>query len=397
MSDIDFSAIPPGQLQSVLDGPAIPPPAGVVPNFDERANGDGIAVFAIFLCTIAASIAFILRIYARFWKLRQQHFGDYIIIVLYGVYIYLNYTVAASNQFLHQWDMRGKDVAGYLKNVFIGLVLYSVAILLVKTAILIEWIRVFVPLPRRTWFYWTCLSILGINILFYIAVLISWALACRPFSRFWNKIIPGQCIDIKIVALVTAVIDLILDIATLLLPQRIIWNLNMSTKRKLGISAVFTVGIAACLSAAFRIQTTLEWQKSRDMSYHFSAITLWGIAEITWAILVFSIPAIPMAFKDFHAPMWFSSWRSWVASSVERLKATDKRSGVALSHTNSITASQEHQCIKGQPGPEPIQLESLERITRIYQPQGKIRTTEIVAEESSKLNLLQGYHYVNSI
>jgi hypothetical protein len=115
--------------------------------------------------------------------------------------------------------------------------------LLLKPIILWEWVRIFVPAPTRNFFYWACHIVAAVNIAFYSAALISTHLACQPYRRNWDKTIPGTCIDIKIINLSTAIINFILDIAILILPQKIIWGLQMSTQRKFGMSIIFAIGI----------------------------------------------------------------------------------------------------------------------------------------------------------
>lgn len=58
--------------------------------------------------------------------------------------------------------------------------------------------------------------------------------------KFWIK---GKCIDRKARDVTNATFNLLIDIFILLLPQKIIWSLNMSKSRKLGISVVFSIGL----------------------------------------------------------------------------------------------------------------------------------------------------------
>ena len=66
MKDLSFiNALPAAQRQAILDGPAMVPPPGVIPNFDHPPNKDGwgygIASTAAVLCTLFV----ILRVYSR--------------------------------------------------------------------------------------------------------------------------------------------------------------------------------------------------------------------------------------------------------------------------------------------------------------------------------------------
>lgn len=126
---------------------------------------------------------------------------------------------------------------------FIGTSFYGAAMLLMKWAILWEWIQVFVPLPRRDAFYWACQAIIAVNIVFYVAAIVLTNLSCTPYRRNWDKTVPGACLDIKIINLSTAVINFVIDVSILALPQKAIWGLQMSTRRRVGFSVIFAIGL----------------------------------------------------------------------------------------------------------------------------------------------------------
>lgn len=115
--------------------------------------------------------------------------------------------------------------------------------LLMKWAILWEWIRIFVPLPRRNAFYWTCQVMIAINIIFYVVAIVITAVACTPYRRNWDKTVPGTCLDMKIITLSVVAINFAIDISILALPQKVIWGLQMSTRRRIGVSIVFAIGL----------------------------------------------------------------------------------------------------------------------------------------------------------
>lgn len=87
--------------------------------------------------------------------------------------------------------------------------------------------------------------VIVLNIMFYTAATIALNLACTPHQYYWDKLIPGggHCVDIKRLKLATACINLVSDVTILILPQLIVWRLQMSTKRRLGVSIIFAAGL----------------------------------------------------------------------------------------------------------------------------------------------------------
>jgi hypothetical protein len=59
-----------------LDGPALAPPEGVTPNFDNPDNQNALARGVLATCAAIATICLLLRIYGRFYLLRKVSAED---------------------------------------------------------------------------------------------------------------------------------------------------------------------------------------------------------------------------------------------------------------------------------------------------------------------------------
>lgn len=113
-----------------------------------------------------------------------------------------------------------------------------------KVCILKEWTRIFVPCRSRNTFFYICYGLAGVNVLFYVTSILVINLSCLPHAKIWDKtIVGGRCIDYKPMWISGSIINLLSDIAIVALPQKIIWRLQVSTKKKIGIALVFTFGV----------------------------------------------------------------------------------------------------------------------------------------------------------
>lgn len=121
--------------------------------------------------------------------------------------------------------------------------MYSFTIMLLKAAILLEWVRIFVPTGTRNSFYWICHLLIWINVLFYVAIIIAVNLACTPYQKNWDLCLPGHCIRTEHANMASAMINFVFDLIIPILPQRGIWRLQMSKQKKLGVSIVFAIGL----------------------------------------------------------------------------------------------------------------------------------------------------------
>ncbi|KAI1652663.1 hypothetical protein F4813DRAFT_303643 [Daldinia decipiens] len=320
MTDLDFSSLSSANLEIALNSPALKPPDGVKPNFEHPLNKNTISLVSIFLCFVVGSTFLGIRIYMIFFKMRQQHIADYLMILAYPCWVItavgsLRRIFGATGIFIHEWDFRGRDIAAYIKVIFMGMCFWAASTALMKSAILLEWIHIFSPTNTRTIFHRSCKILLIFTPLFYASLIIALNLSCTPYERIWDKTVAGTCIDLKAINIAATATNVVLDIAILILPQRIIWKLKMSNAKKIGISAVFAVGIFACIAAIGLFTSMVNWVKSNDLTYHYSAVALWAIAESTCGTMIFCAPVIPKLFKGLKLK-WASTVNSWVSSPV---------------------------------------------------------------------------------
>jgi hypothetical protein len=144
--------------------------------------------------------------------------------------------------FLSVWcDFPGANLKFQL--ILIGSNLYGVVIPCLKVAILVEWLRIFVPGKSRTAFFWSCSTVLLVNVAYYVASIIALNLSCIPYRAIWDLTIEGKCLDQQALNNSSAIVNLISDIAILALVQQIIWSLHMSLKKKIGVSLIFAAGL----------------------------------------------------------------------------------------------------------------------------------------------------------
>lgn len=120
---------------------------------------------------------------------------------------------------------------------------YSFTLLILKTAILIEWVRIFIPRGQRTVLYWTSVIVLLVNAGMYLSFIFVIFGSCQPFEKTWHFWLAGRCINKKSRDIVAASLNLVTDVFILLLPQGVIWKLHMTRRRRVGVSIVFSVGI----------------------------------------------------------------------------------------------------------------------------------------------------------
>lgn len=87
-----------------------------------------------------------------------------------------------------------------------------------------------------------------VNMVYYATALIAANFSCSPFRYIWDKTIPGRCVNRKALSVSNlsvsnAALNLLSHLLILLLPHTIIWKLQMTLSRKIGVGIVFSVGL----------------------------------------------------------------------------------------------------------------------------------------------------------
>lgn len=69
-------------------------------------------------------------------------------------------------------------------------------------------------------------------------------LTCRPFAKTWDPVLQGTCALFKTGFLADGIINIVTDLAIVLLPMRVVWRLqHVSKQRKIALTAMFALGI----------------------------------------------------------------------------------------------------------------------------------------------------------
>lgn len=118
--------------------------------------------------------------------------------------------------------------------------------------------RIFSPSRIKPFFWWSSSILITANILLYVSGIILSAITCIPHESIWHPWVRGRCVDRRSLGLATAFFNLFLDVAILILPQRIIWTMKMRSSRRLGVSMIFSVGLLTVACAVGRLVATFQ-------------------------------------------------------------------------------------------------------------------------------------------
>ena len=113
---------------------------------------------------------------------------------------------------------------------------------LTKLSILLQFERIFAP-SKAGKAYWSIRAVIWFNALYYLSCTISTVFLCHPLSHAWQPWNKGHCGNVRALIVISSLINVASDILIIVIPVVCISNLQMRTSRKVGVGAVFVVGV----------------------------------------------------------------------------------------------------------------------------------------------------------
>ncbi|RYP61826.1 hypothetical protein DL771_009992 [Monosporascus sp. 5C6A] len=131
------------------------------------------------------------------------------------------------------------------------------------------------------------------------------------FIMNWNSFVPGKCVNYGTVTLVIGIFNVLLDFLILGTPMPLLWRLRMSTRRKVFLSGAFATGSVACIVSIARLfyarqasmaGTTTDADSGQQTIYDPSWDTVWpgvlsGLEVFTGIVACCSITYRPLVEK----------------------------------------------------------------------------------------------------
>ena len=128
------------------------------------------------------------------------------------------------------------------------------------------------------------------------------AFECPKPSDAWSVEIlfqgSGSCRDLHPIYYSQAGFNIASDIAILLLPMPVLYNLQMRRNKRIALIAIFSAGSVAVIASGVRIYALTIWSAPHaDVPYEGAHILIWSQIEINTAIISASIPSLKPLFK----------------------------------------------------------------------------------------------------
>ncbi|KAH9884555.1 hypothetical protein F4778DRAFT_787663 [Xylariomycetidae sp. FL2044] len=257
-----------------------------------------LTIGVVVTCLVLSALSFGLRIYARVATSAKLWWDDY-----WMIWVMLICIAASTSDFvglakgsgIHQEVLPVDEVISFMKNLYVYMLIWAVGVFSVKVGILLFYWRVFHTRAFRI----GALTVGGFSVGIFLSNFFSFALQCSPVAKFFDHTVAGQCIDQHTFYLASAIINVLGDVAVLLLPLPVVWRLHTSRSKKWSLSFLFLLGAFVCVASIFRI-IAVEQIDPEDFTFTNVGGGLWSTVEIEVGFICANLPAVrPLIFKWF--------------------------------------------------------------------------------------------------
>ncbi|KAL5594391.1 hypothetical protein BROUX41_001326 [Berkeleyomyces rouxiae] len=269
----------------------------------------GPQVFRTVLATaILATLFFAARMYCRIFIIRNFTIDDRFLLVAWVVAIGLSCDImigASAGIGRHDGDISDQQVVVIRKTEYTFTVLYNLCLALTKTSILLFYLRLsrninsFLRLSS-----WFLIGVLNVSA---IVLTLMNIFQCSPVKASWTPITGNvKCILLLKQFLCAAPINVITDLAILLLPLPVLTGMKLPLRQKIVLVSTFLLGIFITIIDVVRLyflqkayqnvpeddSTPGPFGPQLDLMWHGALAVTWSLVEVNLGIVWACIPTL---------------------------------------------------------------------------------------------------------
>ncbi|PYH31024.1 uncharacterized protein BO87DRAFT_365970 [Aspergillus neoniger CBS 115656] len=232
-----------------------------------------------------------LRVYTKAHLLHKFGWDDVSIILAWvfslGTQACAIYGYKHGGMGVHFWNVTPAVYDVYVKVVLAAAIIYVPALALAKISLVILYYRI---LCQKRYQQWILYGIAFVVSSYSFALVLAFIFGCHPIQKGWDISVTGTCVNQYALYVATAVLNIISDIALILVPIPTVLGLNMPGIQKLGLLLMFMVGCATLVTGIIRLITLIPFLNSSDPTYNIGRPDLWINIEANFAIICSCLP-----------------------------------------------------------------------------------------------------------
>ncbi|KAH6721874.1 hypothetical protein BKA61DRAFT_650523 [Leptodontidium sp. MPI-SDFR-AT-0119] len=280
---------------------SIPAPPGVVPNLEHPQDVLKTTNLVVeILCLLLATPCVLLRLYIKARIIRMVGIEDWCCLiagVLATAFFISGIMMGIFGGGYHDWEVRKDLFIKFKQETYFDIILNSPTLFFTKSTILLVFVRVFAPMEKAVKGIYAFIIVMG---LYYAASTISKIWICTPIGAFWNPSIRVSCINTVLLFRIDNYVSVITDALICILPVPLMWSIQMTTKKKIGIGLLLGAGGLATACSGTRLIYTSIVDKP-DATLGAMVFKMLASSEIAIALACACIPSFNALFSRMSA------------------------------------------------------------------------------------------------
>ncbi|KAF3902088.1 hypothetical protein ABW21_db0201828 [Orbilia brochopaga] len=241
--------------------------------------------------TAFALVIVTLRTVTRFVIIKRPGLEDYFLVIAMASSIVTGVCQIFQVQYgtgRHFAEVDLADWSTSLKYLFASIVAYNFSLTLTKTAILLQYLRIFTDTGFRVAAYFMMFVVFG----YATEAILTAIFNCIPVQAFWTGDPTAKCIPREALWFANAGLNIFTDFSIALLPLPVIFKLNMPRRQKIPLMFIFALGFFICIVSILRLRFLIILSRSMDPTWDQPATAYWSAIEMNISIVCACLPAL---------------------------------------------------------------------------------------------------------
>ncbi|SLM38834.1 hypothetical protein LPUS_09197 [Lasallia pustulata] len=233
----------------------------------------------------------------------------------------------------HMWDLLLSSMKpSVFQKILAGQLLYPPVMLLVKLSLFLLYLRVFAVFRHIR-----ILIFIGIafHLILYTTSFVLEFVFCYPRrgqSFLMSFTAPSCAGDATKLGIAQGVANIIGDFYLLLTPVPVIWKLQLSFQKKVGVTAIFMTGFLGCVTTILGLYYRVLALRSTDPTWILIPNYITSALEINVGIMCSCMPSLPSFFRQLDSKLLrFPSFTRILSRLTRRTRRSDSTPGGAVS------------------------------------------------------------------
>ncbi|KAA6410958.1 MAG: hypothetical protein FRX48_05269 [Lasallia pustulata] len=290
---------------AILEGPAMPPPPGVNPNFvDPHSQGPTLIIGGSIMITLM-TLFVLARGYTKYHIIRKASWDDVTcVIAAVGAVAYFVICIYAvrGKMGTHQWNVRYADLISdrlviptYLVGVVVPFILFFA-----KLSFFLLYLQLFRPIKALRLCIYAGAVFTGLLYISCIVVFLAYQTPHpgQSFQAFQSRAVIKKA---QIVCTVLGVTGTVIDLYILVLPIAAISQLQLEKRRKIGVILVFMTGTIAVFASTMSLYYRVLLDRTPDFTWYLFPAVNFALVEICVGVICSCMPCVSCMLRH-HLP-----------------------------------------------------------------------------------------------